>query len=667
MSLSRSNPCTSSSSRTSPRGTSFRRRTWPRYSVVYVSFGTLTSFSLAEHREIARGLDLSGKNFVWVLSGSDDDRSEWMPEGFAELTGNNDRGFLIQGWAPRALIPSQPAVSAGVPMVTWPRYADQFYNEKLVVDVLKVGVSVGAKDYASSMETHEVISGEVIAGSITRLMGGSLESDNIRKKAEELRVKARTAVETGGGSYNDVGRLMDELMAGRSAVRGNANLHGSDSSPAIPIDISVVPFPDVGLPPGFENVRYITQSHGPEYYGKFLHAGLLLREPFDQFLADSRPRVDAVVTDSFFTWSQDAAAAHGVPRLVFLGISVFARCCSESTLRNNPLEACPDDDEDPDAFVLLPGLPHRVELRRRQILDHGKRPLEWEFYESASAADQRSFGEVFNSFHELEPDYVEHFHATLGRRAWLVGPVALATDSRDVAATGGISTDGVADICLRWLDTKLAGSVVYVSFGTLTTFLPAELVEIARGLDLSGKNFLWVISGTESSEWMPQGFAELLARGDRGFVIRGWAPQTLILKHLALGGFVTHCGWNSVLEAVSAGVPMVTWPRYGDQFHNEKLVVEVLKVGVNVGARDSAAAIDTHEVIGGEVISASIKRLMDDSEESNAMRKKIQELRTMATKALEKGGSSYNDVGRVMDELMARRSCKSVEENVRAS
>ncbi|XP_047080642.1 scopoletin glucosyltransferase-like isoform X2 [Lolium rigidum] len=362
--------------------------------------------------------------------------------------------------------------------------------------------------------------------------------------------------------------------------------------------------------------------------------------------------------------------AHGVPRLVFLGISVFARCCIESTLRNNPLEACPDADDDPDALVLLPGLPHHVELRRRQIFDHGKRPLEWEFYENASAADQRSFGEVFNSFRELEPDYVEHLHATLGRRGWLVGPVALATDIRDVAgtATGGTSTDDdVAESCLRWLDAKPACSVVYVSFGTLTTFSPAELAEIARGLDLSGKNFLWVISGTESSEWMPQGFAELLARGDRGFVIRGWAPQTLILKHTALGGFVTHCGWNSVQEAVSAGVPMVTWPRYGDQFHNEKLVVEVLKVGVSVGAKDSAAAIDTHEVIAGEAITAAVKRLMDDSEDGDDMRKKVQELRAMARRAVDKGGSSYNDVGRLMDELMARRRCDSVGENVRAS
>ncbi|XP_051195460.2 probable UDP-glucosyl transferase 73B6 [Lolium perenne] len=254
--------------------------------------------------------------------------------------------------------------------------------------------------------------------------------------------------------------------------------NANDSNPAIPIDISVVPFPDVGLPPGFENVRYMNQSHGPEHYGKFLHAALLLREPFDRFLAAARPGVDGVVTDSFFTWSQDAAAAHGVPRLVFLGISVFARSCFESTLRNNPLEACPEDDDDPDALVLLPGLPHRVELRRRQILDPRKRLLEWQFYESASAADRRSFGEVFNSFRELEPDYVEHFHANLSRRGWLVGPVALATDSRDVVATGGISTDGVADSCIRWLDAKPVGSVVYVSFGTLTSFSPADLVEL---------------------------------------------------------------------------------------------------------------------------------------------------------------------------------------------
>jgi hypothetical protein len=440
----------------------------------------------------------------------------------------------------------------------------------------------------------------------------------------------------------------------RSAVdRANDALRTS-SCPAI--DVSVVPFPDVGLPPGVENGMALTSQSDR---GRFYQAVAQLREPFDRFLADSRP--DAVVSDSFFHWSVDAAAEHGIPRLAFLGSSMFARSCSNSTLRNNPMETTPAD---PDAIVSLPGLPHRVELRRRQMLDPKKRPDQWALFQGLDAADQRSFGEVINSFHELEPDYVDHYQTTLGRRAWLVGPVALA--SKDMAGRGASAPSPDADSCLRWLDTKQPGSVVYVSFGSLTTFSPAELHELARGLDLSGKNFVWVVgrAGPDSPEWMPEGFAELIARGDRGFIIRGWAPQMLILNHRALGGFVTHCGWNSALEAVSAGVPMVTWPRYADQFYNEKLIVEVLKVGVSIGAKDYASAIETHEVIAGEVIADSIGRLMGSSEEGDAIQKKAKDLGVEARRAVDNGGSSYNDVGRLMDELMARRSCVKVGEDV---
>ena len=440
----------------------------------------------------------------------------------------------------------------------------------------------------------------------------------------------------------------------RSAVDRANDAFAGTGSPAI--DIAVVPFPDVGLPPGVENGTALSSQDDRD---KFFHAATLLREPFDRFLADNR--TDAVVSDSFFHWSVDAAAERGVPRIAFLGSSMFARACSDSMLRHNPLENAPDD---PDALVLLPGLPHRIELRRSQMMDPAKKPWNWEFSKSVNAADQRSFGEVFNSFHELEPDYVEHFHKTLARRVWLVGPVALA--SKDMAVRGTDAPSPDADSCIRWLDAKPAGSVVYVSFGTLTTFAPAELHQLARALDLSGVNFVWVIgaaAGRNSAEWMPEGFAELIASGDRGFMVRGWAPQMLILSHAALGGFVTHCGWNSVLEAVSAGVPMVTWPRYADQFNNEKLVVELLKVGVSIGAKDYASGIEAHEVIAGEVIAESIQRLM----ESHAIRKKANNLGVKARSAVEKGGSSYDDVGRLMDELTVRRSSVMVGEGIQAS
>ncbi|XBI44473.1 hypothetical protein VPH35_109100 [Triticum aestivum] len=229
--------------------------------------------------------------------------------------------------------------------------------------------------------------------------------------------------------------------------------HGTDS-PSPAVDISVVPFPDVGLLPGMENLISLTPAHGADYNFKFIQAAQLLREPFDRFMAANRP--DAVVSDSFFSWSADAGREHGVPRVVFLGSSVFTRCCSETMLRTNPLEtttATTDDDPDDDAqLVSLPGLPHRVQLRRSQMMDPRKRPAMWAFHKDNDAADQRSFGEVFNSFHELEPDYVEHFRTTLGRRAWLVGPVALA--SKDMAKRGSTNNTKahVIDDCLRWLD-----------------------------------------------------------------------------------------------------------------------------------------------------------------------------------------------------------------------
>ncbi|CAO2191188.1 unnamed protein product [Urochloa humidicola] len=443
-----------------------------------------------------------------------------------------------------------------------------------------------------------------------------------------------------------------------AAVIRSAVDRANDASRGIPaIDISVVPFPDVGLPPGVESGPALSSEADRE---KFFRGIQLLREPFDRFLTEHKP--DAVVSDSFFDWSTDAAAEHGVPRLAFLGTSMFARACSDSMLRHNPVEATPD--EDPDAPVLLPGLPHRVELRRSQMMDPKKRPEHWAFFQRINAADGKCYGEVFNSFHDLEPDYLEHYTTTLHRRAWLVGPVALA--SKELATRGAAAAAGSvdADGCLRWLDARPAGSVVYVSFGTLSHFSPPELRELARGLDMSGKNFVWVVGGgaaTDDSEWMPEGFADLLARGDRGVIIRGWAPQMLILNHAAVGGFVTHCGWNSTLEAVSAGVPMVTWPRYADQFYNEKLVVELLEVGVGVGSTDYASKLEARRVIGGEVIAEAIGSVMGDGEEAEAIRERARVLGEKARSAVEKGGSSYDDVGRLMDELMARRTRSSVD------
>ena len=186
---------------------------------------------------------------------------------------------------------------------------------------------------------------------------------------------------------------------------------------------------------------------------------------------------------------------------------------------------------------------------------------------------------------------------------------------------------------------------------------------MACGLQQTGRNFVRIMSESdaEPSQWMPQGFAELIDPGEHGIIFWGWAPQRLILDHSAVGGFVTHCGWNSVLEAVSAGVPLVTWPRHGDQFYNEKLILEVLMIGVSVGSMFSATKVEVRsEVINGEKIAEGIDRVMGDDEEAEAVRKKAVDLRGKARSAIEKEGSSYDDLEQLITELMARRNSVSV-------
>ncbi|VAI84135.1 unnamed protein product [Triticum turgidum subsp. durum] len=128
-------------------------------------------------------------------------------------------------------------------------------------------------------------------------------------------------------------------------------------------------------------------------------------------------------------------------------------------------------------------------------------------------------------------------------------------------------------------------------------------------------------------------------------LVRGWSPQVLILNHAAVGGFVTHCGWNSTLEAIAAGLPVVTWPHFSDQFLNEKLAVEVLGIGVSVGIKEPLMWVSKKEiVVGREVVEAAVRSIMDGGEEGKERRRKALALSEKARTAVQKGGSSLGNL-----------------------
>ncbi|XP_065871503.1 probable UDP-glucosyl transferase 73B6 [Euphorbia lathyris] len=415
------------------------------------------------------------------------------------------------------------------------------------------------------------------------------------------------------------------------------------------IDIQLLQFPtaEAGLPEGCEHLDLILERKlvlqlGWGVFDKFNFAMSLFQNPLEKLLEQLRP--DLVVADQFFPWATDSASKFGIPRVVFHGNGLFAMCAAIS-VQQNIYGKRPNVNTDPKPFT-IPDLPDEITITGKQLPAHHPESQFAKILRGCRKAELTSFGVIVNSFYELEPVYADHYRNFLGRRAWIIGPVSLC--NRDAEEKSIHEHE-----CLRkWLNSKKPNSVVYLSFGTLSYLSADQMKEIAIGLESSGKDFVWsVIRESHEKDWLPEGFEERTQ--GKGLIIRGWAPQIAILEHEAVGGFVSHCGWNSTLEAISAGLPMVTWPFGAEQFYNEKLLTEILKIGVSVG-------VEQWSKIGGdsiksETVKMAVNKIME-GEEADAMRKKVKELGEMAKKAVEEGGSSYCALNALIDEIQKSKN-----------
>ncbi|CAN6177700.1 unnamed protein product [Urochloa humidicola] len=416
----------------------------------------------------------------------------------------------------------------------------------------------------------------------------------------------------------------------------------------LPPSVSLVELPFPSLPPLPAGVESTDALPCPSLYPTFLRATALLREPFAAFLASLPSPPLAVVSDFFLGFTRAAAADAGARRVVFHGMSCFSMAVCKALIVNPEAAAAGGGG----APFHVPGMPEHVEITADEVPDalvkfaDAEDPVTRFLIDDVGFSDVLSWGVLVNSFAALDEAYVaslESFYK-LGARAWLVGPLFLAAGDASELEAAEEEKHGDPECCLAWLDDKAAGSVVYVSFGTQAHVSDAQLDEIAHGLVQSGHRFLWAV---RSDTWSPPADVG----PNNGRVVRGWVPQRRVLAHEAVGGFVSHCGWNSAMECLAAGKPILAWPMIAEQHLNARHVADVVGTGVRV--RTTAGTMEVAgDVVGRAEVEEKVRALMNaGGEAGKRMRERAAWARRAAMSAVSEGGASRVALRELMDEL----------------
>ncbi|KAL8238497.1 hypothetical protein R6Q59_015064 [Mikania micrantha] len=250
-------------------------------------------------------------------------------------------------------------------------------------------------------------------------------------------------------------------------------------------------------------------------------------------------------------------------------------------------------------------------------------------------------GIMVNSFEELEEESFRVLWDGIAGKTpvYPIGPLIRSEPSNESYE------------CLKWLDDQPSGSVLLVSFGSGGVLSVEQVHELAHGLEMSNHRFLWIVRSpekvsnasffTDSNDadplgFLPEGF--LSKTVNRGYIMPSWGPQIKILSHESIGGFLTHCGWNSTLESVVHGVPMIAWPLYAEQHMNARVMTEALDLALRLES-------DKDGVYRREEIEKVVKELME-GDEGKKIAKRLKELKIAAMKALSDGGSSMKSLAK---------------------
>ncbi|KAF3433560.1 hypothetical protein FNV43_RR24662 [Rhamnella rubrinervis] len=383
----------------------------------------------------------------------------------------------------------------------------------------------------------------------------------------------------------------------------------------------------------------------------------------DELGSDISPSVTCIIADGLLAeFTTNIATELHIPIIHFHVISacaVWALFSIPNLIENGELPIRGKEDMD----KLVTGVPSMEGLLRFRDLpsfcrtSDVKDPI-LQGIARESRQCTRAQGLILNTFEELEGPILSHLR-THCPNVYPIGPkhthLKLKLAKKEVISVQSTNSLFKTDrSCMAWLDAQPLKSVMYASFGSVAVLTRDELIEFWYGLVNSKKRFLWVIrpdfykQGDDAKDVL----AELLeGTKERGYLV-GWAPQEEVLEHPAVGGFLTHSGWNSTMESAVAGVPMICWPRRADQQVNSRYVSEVWKIG-----------LDMKDVSDRKVVEKMVNEVMVERREElvNA----ADEMCKLAVKSVSEGGSSHCNFDRLIEDIykMNKKPCMKSETN----
>ncbi|KAG2389662.1 hypothetical protein LR48_Vigan07g193100 [Vigna angularis] len=322
------------------------------------------------------------------------------------------------------------------------------------------------------------------------------------------------------------------------------------------------------------------------------------------------PPVTCIVSDGVMSFTVDAAQELGVPEVLFWTTSACGFMCyvQYEQFIQKGITPLKDSSDVTNGYLesTIDWIPGIKEIRLKDIPSFirttDSNDLMLDFVQGECKRARRASAILLNTFDTLEHDVLEAFSSILPP-VYSIGPLNLLVKSVDDKKLNAIESNLWKEEteCMEWLGTKEPNSVVYVNFGSIAVMTPEQLVEFAWGLGNSNKSFLWVIRPdlvAGENAVLPQEFVK--ETKNRG-LLSSWCSQEEVLNHPAIGGFLTHSGWNSTLESLCAGVPMICWPFFAEQQTNCRFCCKEWGVGLEIEdvKRDKIESL-VKELMGGE-------------------------------------------------------------------